>query len=156
MTKVIPEAWLKLMSKEDRKAIGQMSAEEAFQAFTARSERQLQSQIVNLLRLKGIEVLWHRTDKKSAATIGWPDLTFCVYELAPQQVGTPDGTRESKILRAWQIFACAWEIKMPDGELSKEQEKMYIRLGTRPNGWIYRVIRSVDEALKELKSMGIK
>lgn len=139
MTKVLPEAWLKLMSPEDRKAIGQMSAEEAMTAFTAKTERKLQSQIVNLLRLKGIEVCWHRTDKKSAATVGWPDLTFCAV------------SHDS----VW-LYPCAWEIKLPGGKLSNEQEQIAIRLQQPPNGWVYKVIRSVDEALKELKAMGVK
>ena len=115
-----------------------MTAEEAFSKFTAKNERQLQSQIVNLLRLKGIEVCWHRTDKKSAATIGWPDLTFSID------------------LGKYCPVPCAWEIKLPEGKLSEEQEKMAIRLQTPPNNWYYRVIRSVDEALKELKKLGIK
>ncbi len=138
--KVVPEAWLKCMSPEDRKAMGKagMTAEEAIAKFTAKNERQLQSQIVNLLRLKGIEVCWHRTDKKSAATVGWPDLTFAV-------LWTGFGT-----------IACAWEIKMPDGKLSEEQTKTAIRMQRGVNNWTYRVIRSVDEALKELRAMGIK
>src|SRR2546430_16460274 len=76
--KLLPERYLRLMSPADRKAIGQSTAEEALRKAEAKNERQLQSQIVQLLRLKGIEPLWHRTDKRSAATIGWPDITFAV------------------------------------------------------------------------------
>lgn len=133
--KVLPESFLKCMTAADRKAIGQMSAEEAILAFSAKSERKLQGQIVQLLRLNGIEVLWHRTDKRSAATVGWPDLTFCV-----------------GLSRAWP---CAWEVKL-HGLLSKEQEQMRLRLISPPNLWNYRVIRSVDEALEELRRMGVK
>jgi hypothetical protein len=136
--KVLPEAFLRCMSPEDRKALGQMSAEEALVAFTAKSERKLQSQIVNLLRLRGIEVCWHRTDKRSAATVGWPDLTFAV-------------VREADL----ETFPCAYEVKMPGGVLSPEQKQMAVRLQSPPNWWRYRVIRSVDEALKDLKEMGL-
>src|SRR5438105_10429918 len=51
---------------------------EAMSKAQIKNERQLQSMIVNLLRLKGIEPLWHRTDKRSAATVGWPDISFAV------------------------------------------------------------------------------
>ncbi len=138
--KVVPESWLRCMSPEDRKAMGKagMTAEEAIAKFTAKSEKQLQSQIVNLLRLKGIEVCWHRTDKKSAATVGWPDLTFCVR------------------IDDYPPFPCAWEIKFGDGELSDDQRRMAIRLQSPPNYWQWREVRSVDQALALLRDMGIE
>jgi hypothetical protein len=137
---VIPESWLKCMTKEDRASFGKggMTAAEALEKFTAKNERQLQSQIVSLLRLKGIEVLWHRTDKKSAATIGWPDLTFSVM---------------NKHLQMW---ACVWEVKLPEGKMSEAQVQMADNLTRVPNRWNHKVIRSVQEALKELRSMGIE
>jgi hypothetical protein len=130
---VLPEAFLRCISPEQRKNVlgGQLTAEEAISRAEVKNERALQSQIVNLLRLKGIEPLWHRTDKKSAATIGWPDLTFAV----------PD--------------PCAWEVKFGDGKLSDDQVAMHLRLQTPPNCWRVRTIRSVDEALAELKELGL-
>jgi hypothetical protein len=101
------------------------------------SERELQGQIVNLLRLKGIEVLWHRTDKKSAATVGWPDLTFSLEH----------GLRS---------IPCLWEIKLPGKKLSEDQTKLMIRLMEPPNAWVYKVITSVEEALMELRKLGIQ
>jgi hypothetical protein len=95
-----------------------------------RSERTLQTQLVNLLRLKGIEPLWHRTDKKSAATVGWPDLTFSVK-------GIPT----------------LWEVKLPGKKLSDEQQMLRVRL--IENGWNYHVVHSVDEALTILKKFGL-
>lgn len=50
--------------------------------------------------------------------------------------------------------ACAWEIKLPEGKLSPEQEALRPKL--EANGWSYRIIRSVDEALAELKAMGVE
>ncbi len=130
----LPPSFLKCLSAADRKSLGKagMTPEECLSKQEAKTERQLQTQIVNLLRLKGIEPCWHRTDKRSAATVGWPDLTFSI-----------------------QPGATLWEIKLPTGKLSKEQEQMHIRLSTPPNCWRVRVIRSVDMALAELKEMGI-
>jgi len=139
---VLPESFLRCLSPEDRKSLGRggITAEEAISKQVAKSERELQGQIVNLLRLKGIEPLWHRTNKKSGATIGWPDITFSVLGVA------------------WDLttIACAWEVKFGDGELSKEQKQMAVRLQSPPNNWCWREIRSVDQALKELREMGIE
>lgn len=105
-----------------------------------KNERALQTMIVQLLRLKGIEPLWHRTDKKSAATIGWPDITFSAAGM--DEIG-------------FCAIPCAWEVKFGKGELSVEQQQMHIRLSTPPNAWKIKVIRSVDEALAELKELGL-
>jgi len=102
-----------------------------------KDERELQGQIVNLLRLKGIEPLWHRTDKKSHASIGWPDITFSVEH----------GLRS---------IPCLWEIKLPGKKLSAEQRNLAVKLMGPPNAWVYKVITSVDEALIELKRLGIE
>jgi hypothetical protein len=118
-----PEAEIVLVSDEPTRA-------------EIKSERVLQGQIVNLLRLKGIEVLWHRTDKRSGATVGWPDLTFSVEH----------GLRS---------IPCAWEIKLPGGKLSEEQVKVMVRMMDPPNAWTYKVITSVEEALSELRRYGI-
>jgi hypothetical protein len=95
-----------------------------------KSERQLQGQLVNLLRLRGIEPLWHRTDKRSAATVGWPDITASIK-------GTP----------------VLWEVKLDGAKLSEEQQALRPRL--IENGWDYYVVTSVDEALQILRRYGI-
>lgn len=139
---ILPDSFLRCLSPADRKALGKggMTAEEAIAKQVAKNERQLQGQIVNLLRLKGIEPLWHRTDKKSAATEGWPDITFSI----------------NWRRRLDEAIACAWEVKFGDGELSQAQKAMKIRLETSPNNWVWREIRSVDEALAELRRIGIE
>ena len=101
-----------------------------------RLEKQLQVQILNLLRLNGIEPLWFRTDKKTTATVGWPDFTFAVEQ----------GLKSVPIV---------WEIKLPGGHLSPDQQRMMHRLTDPPNAWVYRVITSVDEALNELRKLGL-
>lgn len=104
--------------------------------YDLRLEKDLQARIVNVLRLRGIEPLWHRTDRKSTATVGWPDITFCVEH----------GLRSIPIV---------WEIKLPGKKLSLEQTRMMIKLMDPPNAWVYKIITSVDEALMELKKLGV-
>ena len=139
---VLPPNFLKCMSAVERKKLGPggLLPEEALAKAAIKNERDLQGKIVNLLRLKGIEPLWHRTDKRSHATIGWPDITFSTCHRG----------------NGWDDFCpSAWEIKL-EGELSVEQQQMLIRLQTPPNGWRVRVIRSVDEAIDQLKQIGIR
>jgi hypothetical protein len=128
--RIIAEKYLRLMSAEDRKQLGGRTWEEIVGAGEVHNERKLQGQIVNLLRLRGIEALWHRSDKRSAATVGWPDITFAYYGKA-----------------------FVWEIKLPERKLRPEQEKMILALKSEPNRWEVRVIHSVDEALAELYRM---
>lgn len=139
---LLPANFLKCISAEDRKKLGKAgwTPEEALAKATVKNERDLQGKIVNLLRLKGIEPLWHRTDKRSHATVGWPDITFSTFHRG----------------NGWDDFCpSAWEVKL-DGELSTEQQQMLIRLQTPPNGWRVRIIRSVDEALDQLRQIGIR
>ena len=146
---LLPESFLRCLDPAERKKLagGAYSAEEAAARAHIKNERQLQTMIVNLLRLKGIEPLWHRTDKKSAATVGWPDITFAVQGKWQNLDEGLDGTFE---------IPCAWEAKFGNGQLSKEQQQMHVRLSTPPNTWRISIIRSVDEALKELKELGIQ
>jgi hypothetical protein len=145
--KVLPENILRCMSAKDRRSIGQQSAAEAQASADIKSERHLQGMIVNLLRLHGIEVLWHRTDKRSAATVGWPDLTFAAF------VDAQCRNRNSDAF--WpQTIPCCWEVKLPGGKLSPEQVTMRDKLAA--NGWRWRCICSVDQARLELKNMGVE
>lgn len=150
--KVLPEKYLRLMRPEDRLRLGQKTASEVLAQGEATSEKALQKQIVGLLRLKGIEVNVSRMDKRKTDAVGWPDITFAVYWPAPQIICAGES---HQLPKAWQFFPCAWEIKMPQGKLSFEQEALGLRLQVPPNGWRYRVIRSVDQAIAELKEMGV-
>lgn len=142
--KVIPENILKFMSPEDRRKHGQKTAAEVLAQGEAKSEKMLQKQIVALLRLKGIEVNVSAMHKRTTHRVGWPDLTFAVRVKA--------GTESSH----WTSYACAWEVKMPQGKLTPEQEKIATALSRPPNHWRHRVIRNVDQALAELREMGIQ
>lgn len=128
--KVLPENILRCLKPEDRKAVGQRTTAEVMKNGEAKSEKELQKQIVGLLRLNGIEPNVSAMHKATTHRVGWPDITFAAF-------GIP----------------CAWEIKMPTGEESKEQKQMAIRLSTPPNCWRCRVIRSIDEALHELSEI---
>jgi hypothetical protein len=78
MTSPLPENYLRCMTPEARKSVGQQTAAEVMANGVATSERALQKQIVGLLRLKGIEVNVSRMDKRKTDVVGWPDLTFAV------------------------------------------------------------------------------
>lgn len=114
----------------------------------ATSEKQLQRQIVSLLQLKGIQVNVSRMDKRKTDAVGWPDITFAIE--SQRELLTIPG----KIVSDGTV-ACAWEVKMPQGKLTPGQEKLATALSRPPNLWRHRVIRSVDQAISELKSMGI-
>ena len=132
----IPESYKKLMSVEDRRLLGIETFEEMKKKFEAKTERQLQRQIVQYLRLRGIEVIWHATNRKSTDTKGTPDILFAVLVN-----GFP--------------AACSWEIKFGNGLLSKAQENMLERMQTRPNVWRVRVIKRFLDAVDELREMGL-
>ena len=101
-----------------------------------RLERRLQASIWNLLRQNGIEPVWHRTDKRTTTAVGMPDFLFAVEQ-------------------GLKSVAICWEIKLPGGHLSPDQQRMMHRLTDPPNAWVYRVITSVDEAISELKRLVI-
>ena len=76
--KVIPEKWLKLMRPEDRKQFGKcgLTAEEAYQKFADRAEKDLHKLIWAELTRRGIVVIHSRMDRKSTTTKGLPDFCF--------------------------------------------------------------------------------
>lgn len=128
---VLPDQFLRCMTTADRKvfALGQSTPEEAIAKADVKAERQLQSFLVGLLRLRGIEPLWFRTDKRSRATVGWPDITFAV-----------DGR------------AIAWEAKLPGEKPRADQIAVHCRMIR--NGWTVDVVTSVNEGIKLLDGYG--
>jgi len=126
----------RLVSPADRQRLGIVTNEERMKKMIAKSERQLQSQIVQYLRLRGLEVLWHRTDKKSHATIGWPDITFSA------KVGAFP-------------MPVAIEVKFGSGTLSREQNDLLARLQASPNFWRVLVVRNFVEVVDFLREAGL-
>jgi hypothetical protein len=120
---IIPENFLKLISPANRKALGKagQTAEEAMAAYSARSEKELQKQICNLLRLRGIIFLNPAMSKKSPLPIGWPDFTIFL-----------DG---GKVL----FLECKFE----GGKLTDEQFIYATRLANR--GYAHHVVRTLRE-----------
>lgn len=127
-TSALSDRFLKLMKPEDRARMGVMTGEEAMQAFQARSEKELQKQIADLLRLRGIAFHCARMDKKTSGSVGWPDFTMAV-------MGTP----------------IAWEVKFDGGRLSSEQERTRDKMLS--NGWQWRLITNLGAARAHLDSI---
>lgn len=119
----LPNHILKLMRPEDRARLGKagMTAEEGQAAHVARSERELQNQLVNLLRLNGVNFVINQR--------------FGVKTTAPK--GTPD------ILFAYRGKACAWEVKLEGEKPRPEQDRALMEMTA--DGWLCAVVRSYDE-----------
>ncbi len=103
------------------------------------SEIQLHAAIKNLLDSIGVCYIYSRSDKRATNTPGTPDFIFSTMTGFARAFPNP----------------CAWEIKLPKKKLRPDQEKMRQRMATAPNAWRYSVITSIDEAITELKSMGL-
>jgi hypothetical protein len=134
--KLLPLNFIKCMSKVDRELLGVQTKDEMAKAWQARSERDLQRQIVQYLRLRGIEVIHHAMNKKSTATRGTPDILFCV-----MVQGFPR--------------AVAIEVKFGSGICSRQQNDMMERMKTRPNSWDVRIVRTFTEVVDLMREYGL-
>jgi hypothetical protein len=148
---------LRMMRTEDRKLFGKagMTSEEAIRKAEIRSERDLQRQIENLLRLKGIEPIRSRMDKATSNNVGTPDFLFAITAKDFNFVQETEEHGEGRI-DFEKTVACAWEVKLPGRNLESEQKTMQQAMTTHPNAWTHHVIHSVDDALFWLRSMGIE
>ena len=90
------------------------------------SEKELQRQISQLLRLKGIWFSWSRTDKATRGVVGTPDFLFAI-----------------------KSQPVAFECKVGNGKLSDDQER--VKLQMEQNGWYYFVVRSTADAFEFVK-----
>jgi hypothetical protein len=142
----IPPHMVRLMEKSQREALGIKTPEEAIADAEIKTERDLHHQIEGLLRLKGIVFFASRTDKRTTRPLGEPDFLFSVI--------VTEVDKNAQATFSWPI-ACAWELKVGNNTLSLEQEKMLDAMQTAPNGWCCRIIRSVEEAVEELKRLGL-
>lgn len=146
-TSVLPENFTRCMSAEDRKKFGKgaMTCEDALKKQEARSEKELQEWVANLLRLKGIEAIRSRMDRNTSNNVGCPDFLFSI------NVNRTDGAFVLTL-----PYSCAWEVKLPGKKLSEEQIKMHQRMTTPPNAWRWSMITCLDDAIRELREMGIE
>lgn len=140
-----PVNFLRRMSDKDRKALGKagMLPEEACAVADARSERELQKNIAQLLGTHGIFYVRARMDKKTTTKKGVPDFLFAVQRRYTTL--TVDGRTEIT------STPCAWEIKHGDGKLSDAQKD--VREQLLKNGWEYAVIRTFADAVRNLTAL---
>jgi len=124
----LPDNMLRRMRPEDRKALGArvMTAEEAISRYTIKSERDLQNQIADLLRLRGIWFDQDAMHKRRTGTKSTPDFIFCL---------------NGKFV--------AWEVKFGNGKLDPGQEHVRTLILTQRGEWC--LIKSVEQARDELK-----
>jgi|SRR5215472_168926 len=141
---LLPEHIKRMIGHAQRHALGIVTNEERSHKVERYNERKLHSQIRQLLGLKGIAYLEMRMDRRSHATVGWPDFTFCV-PLGPDK---SDPTNNVHV-----AVPCAWECKVDGRKPTTEQVEMHLRM--IGNGWRVRIIRSLKEAADELKALGL-
>ena len=118
-TSQVTDEMLSRMSPEERaKLLGAQTAEEAQAKFAARSEGELQKQIANYCRLKGIWFYQSRFNKAHTGMPGTPDFLMCGYAL---------------------------EVKHGKGKLSEDQIKCHDAM--RKSGWCITTVDTYNDAI---------
>lgn len=138
----LPPHVLKLIDAKERKRLGKagQTPAETMAKADAKNEKALQQQCINLLRLRGVEPIVNRMDKKTSNNLGVADLLFSITGF--------DGYQH-------RVYACAIECKMPGKYLRAEQILMRKKMTAPPNAWTHRTIRSVDELRTFLEGIGL-
>jgi hypothetical protein len=77
--RVLPEAFLRAMRAEDRRALGQMTAAEAGRRYEAGKERELKRDVINWLSLQGAWVFTQGMHRKTRGRPGCPDIIACLH-----------------------------------------------------------------------------
>lgn len=124
----IPDHMLKLIRASDRKALHLQTSDEAMAAFSAKSERELQVQIGNLLHQRGIWFDQDAMHKRRTGTKSAPDFQF------------PYCGR-----------FVAWEVKHDGGKLDAGQERVRDKIINQGGDW--RLITNLEAARKHLDSI---
>ena len=75
---VFPESFLRAMSAEDRRAIGQMTMAEAQERYERGKEKELKRHVISWLQLQGAWVFTQGMHRKTGGRIGTPDILVCV------------------------------------------------------------------------------
>ena len=75
---MFPDAFLRAMSAEDRRAIGQMTMAEAERRYERGQEKELKRDVLNWLNLQGAWVFEQRMDKRTRGKRGVSDIIACV------------------------------------------------------------------------------
>ena len=124
--KTLPDAILRRISPADRTSAGLPPPLSEFVATAKvksdlKREKELQNQIENFLRLRGITFIRSAMHRKTSNTVGCPDFLFAV-------VGR----------------AVALECKLPGQKPTEDQER--VMAGMIRDGWHVAVVNSLDEA----------
>jgi len=122
----LPDSLLCRISAADRKAAGlPMPRSERHEAAVAKSdvkrEKELQHQISNWLRIRGITAIQSGMHRKTSNNCGTPDFLFAI-----------------------RGRAVALEAKLPGQKPTPEQERFMCAL--IGDGWFVKVVHSLDEA----------
>lgn len=133
---LLTDKQIAMVPESERKALGLVTLEERMKKMVVKNERELQKQIVQYLRQRDIEVIWHATHKKSTATAGTPDIIFAV-----KSYGIP--------------MAVGIEVKFGAGTLTHEQSDLFFRMQSSPNCWQILVVRSFIEVVDWLRERGL-
>lgn len=125
--RLIPDRIIEMMPPEARAKLGRHCKTNAERqaAIEAKSEKKLQENIAALLRQRNIRFNVSRMDRATTGVVGWPDFTFAV-----------------------KGRACAFEVKLPGQEPTKEQVQVMLDLVR--DGWFVRIVRSEAEFLQAL------
>lgn len=130
ITGPIPGHILSKMNPEDRAPMGKagMTQIELDVRTAARSEKELQGQVCNMLRLRDILYLCQPTSKRSQLVEGAADIHF-----------------------ACSGIPVALECKVEANTQTEAQ--MRVEAKYRANGWRYRVVRHIDEVIAILRAI---
>lgn len=119
----------RLLTPEQRSRAGVQTINDARERAAIRDEKELQNQIANLLRLRGIWCDQDAMHKRRTGTVGTPDFLF-----------------------PYRGRFVAWECKPPwDTKLREEQEEARVCILQQLGIW--RLITSVDDAQGHLREM---
>lgn len=140
------EKQLRMVAPSERR--GHLTKDEAQDKQIARLEKELQSQVIGMLRRNGIFPIVNRFGKKTTTNVGCPDILFAVIIGKALIHGGPKATADL-------VVACAWEFKIPPNDLSAAQLKLKVEMTQKPNAWQHTVIISYDQAISELKALGV-
>jgi hypothetical protein len=117
--------------REQRNRFGQrMIRFKGFKPMAKRPEDTLQGDVIAMLRKIRVTPLVHRTDRRTGATRGWPDITF-----------------------AYRGQPVLFELKAPDKKPTQAQNDMHKILRKPPNLWHVFVIQYFSEAVDAINSL---
>ncbi len=129
----LPDALLKRIAPAERKAAGlppplsELVSRAAAKSDVKR-EKELQNQIENFLRLRGITAIRSGMHRKTSNNLGTPDFLFAIWGRA-----------------------VALECKLPGRHPTEDQKR--VMAGLVKDGWYVKIVHTLDEALAVLAAL---